>query len=68
MKANMGTVDRIIRLVIAAVIALLFFTGKLNGTEGIVLMGGAVVLTITSVMRFCPLYLPFGLNSNPKKK
>ncbi|MFM7726410.1 MAG: DUF2892 domain-containing protein, partial [Flavobacteriales bacterium] len=64
MKANMGTVDRIIRLVIAAVIALLFFTGKLNGTEGIVLMGVAVVLTITFVMRFCPIYLSFGLNSN----
>lgn len=64
MKKNMGTIDRIIRVLIAAVIAILFFTNQINGTPGIVLIILAAVFLLTSFISFCPLYLPFGLKTN----
>ncbi len=63
MKPNMGSADRVIRLVIAAVIIGLYFAGKLTGTLGIVLLILAVVFALTSFMSFCPLYLPFGIRT-----
>lgn len=68
MKKNMGNADRIIRLVVAAVFAYLYFGGIVTGTLGIVLaiLGGVFVLT--SVVSFCPLYTIFGLNTCPAKK
>jgi hypothetical protein len=68
MKANMGSVDRIIRLVIALIFATLFFTETVSGTWGIVLMTFAVVFTLTSVVSFCPLYAPLGINTCSRKK
>jgi hypothetical protein len=63
MKKNMGSADRIIRVIIAAVVALLYFTNVLSGTLGIVLMVLAGVFVLTSLVSFCPLYAPFGLSS-----
>ncbi len=63
LKKNMGTVDRTIRLVVAAVIAVLIFTGNLSGLAAIILGILAVVFVITSLVSTCPLYLPFGLSS-----
>ena len=60
---NMGTLDRIIRLVIAAVIAVLYFTGNLSGLAAIILGILAVVFVVTSLVSFCPLYLPFGIST-----
>jgi hypothetical protein len=68
MKKNMGTIDRIVRIVIAALIAFLFFTNQITGTLGIVLIIFAVVLLLTSFVSFCPLYLPLGLKTNKSKK
>ncbi len=68
MKKNMGTVDRIIRLVIAAVIVALYFTNVISGVLGIVLIVLAAVFALTSTISFCPLYLPFGLSTMGKKK
>lgn len=68
MKKNMGNADRIIRFVIAAVIAILFFTNVLTGTLGIVLLVLAVIFVLTSLVNFCPLYLPFGLSTRSKQK
>lgn len=68
MKKNMGSADRIIRVVIAAIIALLFFTNVITGTLGIVLMVLAGVFVLTSVISFCPLYAPFGISTCPMKK
>ena len=68
MKKNVGITDRIIRLVIAVVIAILFFTKVLTGTLGIVLLIIAGILLITGLMGSCLLYLPFGLNTAGKKK
>lgn len=66
MKKNMGTADRIIRLIIAAVIATLYFTNVLSGTLGIILLIVAGVFFITGILRICPLYLPFGINTCTK--
>ncbi len=63
MKQNMGTADRIIRVIIAALFAYLYFGGIVTGALGIVLLVLAVVFLATSVIAFCPLYLPFKLST-----
>jgi len=67
MKKNMGTIDVIVRLVIAALVAVLYFIHVLSGTTGIILLIIAGVLTITSILGICPLYLVFGINTRGKK-
>ena len=66
LNRNMGTLDRIIRLVIAAVIAILYFTGNLSGLAAIILGVLAVIFIVTSAIGFCPLYLLFGLSTRKK--
>jgi hypothetical protein len=68
MKTNMGSADRIIRLMLAAIFATLFFTETVSGTWGIVLIALAVVFILTSLISFCPLYVPLGINTCPSKK
>lgn len=67
MKPNMGSTDRILRTVVAVVIAFLYFTGVIPGTLGIVLLVLAIVFVATSLMSFCPLYAPFGISTCKKK-
>ena len=66
MTSNMGSADKIIRLIIAVVIAFLFAFNIIGGTFGTVLLVLAVVFAITSLIGFCPLYLPFGLSTRKK--
>ena len=68
MKANMGTTDKIIRTLLAVLIAVLYFTGVVSGTFGIVLLILAAVFLLTSFISICPLYLPFGISTKCKKK
>lgn len=68
MKKNMGNIDKIIRILVAIVIAVLFFTNVISGTLGIVLLVLAGVFVLTSVMSFCPLYPLVGINTCPKDK
>lgn len=68
MKKNMGVADRIIRLILAAFIAVLYFSGIVSGTFGLVLLILAGVFTLTSIAGFCPLYMPFGISTCPVKK
>jgi hypothetical protein len=63
MTKNMGTVDRVIRIVLALAVAVLYFTGKISGTLGIVLGVFAIVFVLTSLAGRCPGYLPFGLST-----
>lgn len=65
---NMGTADKAIRILVAVVIAVLYFTNTISGTLAIVLGILAVVFVLTSFISFCPLYLPFGINTSKKKK
>ena len=63
MKKNMGSVDKIIRLLLAIVIGVLYFTEVITGTLGIVLLVLAIVFFLTSFIGFCPLYYPFGIKT-----
>ncbi|MCB9187570.1 MAG: DUF2892 domain-containing protein [Flavobacteriales bacterium] len=67
MKKNMGSADRIIRIIVAAVFAALYFTGTVTGTVGIILLVLGAVFLATAFISFCPLYLPFGISTCPKK-
>ena len=68
MKKNMGSGDRIIRILLAALFAYLYFGGIVTGTWGLVLVVLGGVLVLTSLLGFCPLYAPFGINTCPAKK
>ena len=63
MKKNMGGADRIIRILVAAVFAYLYFSGTVTGTLGLVLVVLGGVFVLTSLVSFCPLYTLFGLNT-----
>ena len=67
MKKNMGTIDIAIRLVIAAIVVILYFTHVISGTIAIILLIFAGVFIMTSLLSFCPLYLPFRINTRSKK-
>lgn len=67
MKKNMGTVDIAIRIVVAIIIAVLYFTHIINGAVGIILLILAAIFILTSLIGFCPLYIPFGLSTRKKE-
>lgn len=68
MKPNMGSADRIVRVLAAIVLSILYFTGTVTGTFGVVLLVLGGVFLLTSVVSFCPLYAPFGISTCPVKK
>lgn len=63
MKKNMGSTDRIVRILAAIIFAVLYFTGTVSGTIGLVLLVLGAVFLLTSFVSFCPLYAPFGLST-----
>ena len=63
MKRNMSNLDRLIRVVVAAVLAYLYFGGIVTGALGIILVVLAVVLLLTSIISFCPLYALFKIKT-----
>ncbi|HRH50337.1 MAG TPA: DUF2892 domain-containing protein [Panacibacter sp.] len=64
MKRNIGSADRITRIIIAAIIAVLYFTSTITGTWGIVLMVAAGIILLTGIINFCPIYYALGINTN----
>jgi len=67
MKKNMGTVDKTIRIFVAAIVVLLYFTGVISGTLAIILMVFAIIFVITSLFSVCPLYPLLGMNTRKKE-
>ena len=63
----MGSADRVIRVILAAIVVTLYFTNTISGTVALVLLALAAVFVLTSLISFCPLYLPFGLRPLRKK-
>lgn len=63
MVKNMGTVDRIVRVVIAAIIAILYFTNVISGALAIILGIVALIFLATSALGFCPLYVPLKIST-----
>jgi hypothetical protein len=68
MKKNMGTVDKVIRILVAVIILVLYFTHVVSGTLAVILLILAGVFIVTSLLGFCPLYLPFGLSTKKKEE
>ena len=66
MKKNMGSIDRVLRIVVAAVVAILYFTDQITGTAAIILGAIAGIFLLTSFVGFCPLYAPFKLSTKGK--
>jgi len=65
MNKNMGSADRIIRLIIAAIAVFLYSNGTLTGTMGIVALVVAAIFALTSLVGFCPLYKIVGMSTCP---
>lgn len=63
LKKNMSSTDQIVRLVVAVVLGVLYFTGVISGTLGLVGLIVAVVFVFTSIFSWCPLYALFGLST-----
>jgi uncharacterized membrane protein len=68
MKKNMGSIDRVIRVVLAVAFGVLVLTGTVNGVLAIILGVLAVVFLGTAAIGFCPLYAPFGISTCPRKQ
>jgi hypothetical protein len=64
MNRNMSNLDRILRLVVAVLFGVLYFTGTVGGTLGVVLVVIAVIFAGTSFVSFCPLYKLIGISTN----
>jgi len=63
MKKNMGTTDKIIRIVVAIIVAALYITETVTGVLGIVLLVAGGIFLATSLVNFCPLYTIFGMST-----
>ena len=68
MKKNMGTIDVVIRILIALLFIILYAANIVTGVIGIILIILAVVFILTSIFRFCPLYIPFNINTGKKEE
>jgi len=62
----MGNVDRVIRILVAVVVLILYFTHVITGTLAVILLILAGIFVVTSLIGFCPLYVPFGFNTLKK--
>ncbi|MBZ0202958.1 MAG: DUF2892 domain-containing protein [Ignavibacteria bacterium] len=63
MKKNIGSADKITRIIIAAAFITFYLTGIVSGTIGIILIALSVIFLATSFIGSCPLYLPLGLST-----
>jgi hypothetical protein len=68
MKKNMGTIDRVIRILVALVVVILYFTHVITGALAVILLILAAVFVVTSFLGFCPLYVLFGFNTLTKEQ
>ncbi len=68
MKKNMGKVDKMMRIIVAMVIGLLYFNNNISGMLGMILLVLAMVFLLTSLINFCPLYLPFDIDTREEKE
>jgi|GEM_PF-187525 len=67
MRENMGTVDRVIRVLLAILVAVLYVTNQISGTAAIVLGIIALIFLLTSLVGFCPLCAPFKISIRREK-
>lgn len=63
MKKNMGSADKIVRIILALIVVALYYFGVIEGTLAYVLLALAAIFVLTSLISFCPLYAPFGMST-----
>jgi hypothetical protein len=68
MNRNMGNIDKGIRVVIAAAIGIMYYLDIIQGNLAYILMAAAIILLVTSLINFCPLYKILGLNTDKEHK
>ena len=68
MKKNISTIDRVLRILVAAIVIVLYFTNVISGTVAIVLLAVAAIFLLTSFIGFCPIYFTFGIGTRPKNE
>jgi hypothetical protein len=68
MKTNVGTLDRVLRIALAIVFSVLYFTGTVEGTLGVALLVLGGVFVLTAVLGWCGLYAIFGMSTCPAKR
>ncbi len=66
MKTNMGSIDKIIRVIVSILLVILFSTDVIQGTMGWVVIAIAAVFTLTSIVGYCPIYSIFGISTKKK--
>lgn len=67
MKKNMGNIDKIVRIIVALIVILLYFTNQISGTLAIIGLVISGIFILTSFISFCPLYLPFNISTRKKE-
>jgi len=67
MKRNLGTIDRVIRILVAVAVVILYITNVISGTPGIILLALSAIFVMTSILSICPLYIPLGLSTRKKE-
>lgn len=67
MKANLGMTDKVVRILAAVAIGILYFMNVITGTTAIVLLIVAIILVLTSLISFCPLYYLLGIKTRKKQ-
>ena len=68
MKKNLGTIDKIVRITLAAAFAVLIYLGEISGTAAIILGILGAIFVLTSSIGFCPLYFPFNISTRMRSK
>ena len=68
MKININLTDRIIRVIIAVILSVFYFANIVTGTLGIVLLAASIILLLTSVINFCPIYYILGISTKKEIK
>ncbi len=63
----MGLIDKVIRILIAVIVIALYFANVISGILAIILLIFSGIFILTSLLGFCPLYIPFGLNTGKKE-
>ena len=67
MKANIGSADKMIRILLAIVIGVLYFTKVISGTTGIILLVLGGIFLLTALINFCPIWAMLGISTKAKK-
>lgn len=67
MKKNIGSIDKVIRILMALLVIVLYFTQVISGTVAVILLIVSAILILTSLVSFCPIYWSVGISSDKKK-